>query len=118
MDCGCLVDKIGYVVTITKVYVQSIRSTTRRYFRGRQTLPHENVYIRKINLQKKRYKTRKLNEKNIWTTRIKLWITKRSHCHCCWEESSKGLNLCWRYKAIAEPKSAPQKIKILRGQYM
>jgi len=35
------------------VYVQVIRLTTRRYFRGRQHGPHENVYTRKTDLQKR-----------------------------------------------------------------
>jgi len=34
------------------VFLQVIRSTVRRYFRGRQHGPHENVYIRKTNPQK------------------------------------------------------------------
>jgi len=34
------------------VYVQVIRSTVRRCFRGRQHGPAWNVYIRKTNLQK------------------------------------------------------------------
>jgi len=33
----------------------------------------------------------------------------------CWEECRKDFNFCWRSKAIAEPKSAPQKIKLWGG---
>jgi len=37
MDCACLVHKIcGYYYYKKEVYVQVIRSTVRRYFRGRQ----------------------------------------------------------------------------------
>jgi len=37
MDCGCLFNKIcGYGYYKKGVYIQVIRSTARRYFRGQQ----------------------------------------------------------------------------------
>jgi len=51
MDCACLVHKT-YGYYNNRVYVQLIRSTTGSIFEGGNTVPDENVYILKINLQK------------------------------------------------------------------
>jgi len=53
MDCACLFDKIGYVVTMTKEFTYS--NSDRQLddiFEVGNMVPQENVYIRKINLQK------------------------------------------------------------------
>jgi len=48
-----LVHKISAYCYYKKgVYVQVIRSTADDIFEGGNTVPHENVYIRKINLLK------------------------------------------------------------------
>jgi len=53
MDCACLVHKINGCYHYRKgVYVQIIITIDRRYFREQHTVPHENVYIPKSNLQK------------------------------------------------------------------
>jgi len=53
MDCACLVHKIGYVGTITKEFTCSYSDRQLDYrFEGGKTVPHDNVYSRKINLQK------------------------------------------------------------------
>jgi len=53
MDCAYLFDKIGYVVTITKQFTCSWSDQQLDdIFEGGNMVPQENVYIRKINLQK------------------------------------------------------------------
>ena len=67
MDCACLVHEICGNYN-KGVYVRLIRSTTKNIFDGGNTLPHENLYIRKINLQKTQ-ESQKFNEENLWITR-------------------------------------------------
>jgi len=55
MDCACLVHKIcGYYNYNKGVCTQLMRSTITKddTFEGGNAVPHENVCIRKINLQK------------------------------------------------------------------
>ena len=108
--CAFLVHKIwGY--DRKAIYVQLIRSTTRRYFRRRQHHPAwKHIYPK--NKPTKNAKnhgnltkiTSQLHEKAINSKKNRIAI-------CCWEECRKGFYFCWRSKAIVEPKSAPQKIK-------
>ena len=67
MDCACLVhNTCGYCNK--EVYLQLIRSTTRRYFSGRQLGPVSKCIYPKNNLQKT-LESRKFNEENFCTTR-------------------------------------------------
>jgi len=63
-----------------------------------------------INKPAKTWKSRIFNEENFCTTR-KGYEFQEKISVICWEECRKGFNFCWRFKAIVEPKSAPQKIK-------
>jgi len=54
------------IITTKGVYVRIIRLTARRYiFEGGNTVPHEDVYIRKTNLENARnhgYSTKRISE--------------------------------------------------------
>jgi len=53
MDCACLVQELGVTITTKKefTYRQSDRQLDD-IFEGGNTVPHENVHIRKTNLLK------------------------------------------------------------------
>ena len=112
MDFVCLVHKICRYCYYKKwVYdnVQVIRSTARRYFRGWQHGPAWKCIYPKNRPAN--------NARNHGNLRELLNCTKelqipRKDCNaiCSSEECRKGFNFCWKSKAIAEPKSAAQKI--------
>ena len=123
MDCACMVRKIcGYYYYKKGVFVQIIRSTTRRHFWGRNTVPHENVYVPKNKPNKNARNHGNLTMRTSELHERAINSKKRLQCYYFLEERRKGFNLCWRSNAIVEPKSAQQKIDFwgalhIRGEY-
>ena len=119
-----LVCFMKHVVTITvkKVYVQVIRSTARRYFRGRQHGP-----ARKCIHPKNKPTKNARNHGNVTKRTSELHERakiprKDSNAICSLVECRKGFNFCWTSKANVEPKLAQQKIDVwearIRGAYV
>ena len=53
MDCACLAKKLGVTITAKKEFMYSLSDRQLDdIFEGGNTVPHENLYIRKTNLLK------------------------------------------------------------------
>jgi len=105
MDCACLVHK--------GVYLQLIRSTTRRYFRERQHGPAwKCIYPKNKPTKNARYHenlTKRTSERH--TTRKSYKFQEKIALPFILKKNvGKAFNFCWRSKEIVEPKSAPQNI--------
>ena len=95
MDCACLVHKIcGYYNK--GVYLQLIRSTTRRYFRGQQHGPAWRCIYLKNYPSKNPRNHRKLMKiiSQLHERAINLRKDRIAICSC--EEWRKGFTFCWR----------------------
>ena len=115
MDWVCLFHKIcGYYYYKKGVYVQVIRSTVRRCFRGRQHVPAWKCIHPKNKPTKNARNHENLTKRTEQHERA-INSKKRSQAICSLEECKKGFNFCWTSKGKCRTKVGTTKDIILRG---